>query len=76
MTQRKANRLNEMLACLGRGGQAGMSRKEMAECLGLKVSPHLVAMLDILIDHGYARKALDESVYPPAWKYYMIEVVP
>jgi DNA-binding IclR family transcriptional regulator len=76
MTQRKLERLNHLLECLGRGGQSGMTRREMAACLEMKVTPHLVAMLDTLIDHGYARKLLDETVYPAAWRYYLIEVVP
>lgn len=76
MTQKKVDRLNELVNCLGRGGQAGMTRKEMAMCLNMKVTPHLVQMLDFLIDNGYARKALDETVYPYTWRYYYTEVIP
>lgn len=70
MTPRKADRLNTMLQCLDRAGAAGLNRREFAACLGLKVTPYLTALLETLIEHGYATKAIDQAVYPPAWRYF------
>jgi DNA-binding IclR family transcriptional regulator len=72
MTPRKADRLNTMLECLDRAGASGLNRREFAQCLGLKVTPYLSQLLETLIQHGYAQKSLDNTVYPPAWRYYPI----
>ena len=70
MTGRRADRLNDMLECLNRAGAAGLNRREFAKCLDLKVTPYLGQLLETLIEHNYATKIMDNSVYPPAWRYY------
>lgn len=70
MTEVKARRLNSLVECLDRAGAAGMTRRQFAECLGIKVSQYLTGLLETLITDGYARKEMDYSMYPPAWKYF------
>lgn len=72
MTQRKADRLNDMLECLNRAGTAGMTRRQFAECMGLKISPYLTELVETLVTHGYATKLMDNSGKLPTWKYYPI----
>ena len=73
MTQRRAERLNQIVECLSRAGQAGMSRREISECLGLKMSPYIIDLVEFLVRKKYATKALDGNVYPATFRYFLIE---
>lgn len=70
MTQPRADKLNLIVDCLNRAGAAGMVRKEIAECLGIKVSPYLNELLKTVIDHGFARAEWEMTTYPHRWRYW------
>jgi len=70
MTQRKADRLNALLECLNRAGAKGMVRKEVADCLGIKVSPYLNELLHIIVAEGYAYAEWEMTTYPHRWRYW------
>lgn len=72
MSQRRADRLNYMLECLNRAGEAGMSRKQFAECMGLKSSPYITELAETLVSTGHATKQMDYSEKLPTWKYYLV----
>lgn len=70
MTQVKANRLNHIVACIQQGGTDGMTRKQLAECLQLKLTPYLLELIKTVVDAGYAKVTQDQSVYPPVYRYH------
>lgn len=73
MSELKANRLNSIVQCIAQGGAAGVTRRQIAACLGLKVTPYLTGLIQTVMDAGYASAQMDYSVYPPANRYYLTE---
>ena len=73
MSHRRADRLNNMLECLSRAGAAGMTRRQFADCMGLKISPYLTELVETLVADGHATKELDLSQKLPTWKYYVVQ---
>lgn len=75
MTQKRANRLNDIISCISGAGDSGMLRRELAECLKLKVTPHLIGYLEQLVMDGWLRKEQDHNFYPVPWRYFVTEKV-
>lgn len=69
MTKVRLKRLNQIVDCVVEVGGAGASRKQIADCLKIKVSSYLTTMLNQCVTEGYLKAWLDDEVYPPAWKY-------
>lgn len=70
MTKKRANRLNAIVEYLHVVNGAGATRRQIAEQIGVKVSPHLIEMLDQIEAAGWAHKVLDDNEYPATWRYY------
>jgi len=70
MSPVRANRLNDVVNCILKSGGVGATRKEIADCLQIKVTPYLNQLCDQVVAEGYATKEMDYNVYPGAWRYY------
>lgn len=70
MTKYRLNRLNEIVDCVVRVGRGGATRKQIAECLGIKVTQHLTAMINQCIAEGYLTSVLDDAMPRKTWKYF------
>lgn len=53
----------------------GCGRRAVADELGLKVTPHLKDMIDVLVAENYIRQELDVSGVRPVWRFYPIKGV-
>lgn len=70
MSTYRANMLNEIVRCLELAGRAGMTRLEIASCLGVKRTPHLVGMINQVVEHGWASQAWDDSGRRAQYRYH------
>lgn len=73
MSERVLGKIKAIDECLRRVGQTGATRKEIAECLGLKVTPYLKGMIQELLNRGFARAEWETEAYPPRWRYFWQE---
>jgi DNA-binding IclR family transcriptional regulator len=68
-------RQNEVIELLSNQNGAGLTRRQIAEGLGLSKSPYIIRLLDDLEQKGYVGKQWDDSQYPPTFKYFLVAAV-
>jgi hypothetical protein len=56
LTPAREARLREAVACVDGAGAAGASVKDVADCLQIKVGPHLRGLLEQLVELNILRK--------------------
>jgi len=69
MSKRRLIQLNQIVDCVVQTGGGGATRKQIAECLQIKVSPYLHQLLQQCLDEGYLVGELDDSGKRRSWKY-------
>lgn len=70
MTKVRLQRLNQIVDCVVRAGGAGATRRQILECLNLKLTPHFRSLIDQCLHEGYLTAVLDDNVHPAIWRYF------
>lgn len=70
MTEKRAEVLNEIVAFIHASGGVGVTRRQVREHLGLKMTPYLIDLLNKVVEGGWARVEWDMSLKHPSLVYY------
>lgn len=73
MTQRKIQQFAAILDLIRAFAGQGATRRQIADALGLKKSVHVTNLLRLLVTENYISEVLDDSEYPPRFRYFIIE---
>lgn len=71
MSEYRITQFNAILDLVAALNGAGATRKQIAEALGLKKSPNVLALIKRLVDENYLREVADTSVYPHRFRYHL-----
>lgn len=76
LTPAREQKLNEVYTCVSRAGEAGASVSDVATCLNMKISPHVRALLDQLVELRALRKESGVVQTPrglrTGWRYFVV----
>lgn len=73
MTQVRQGRLETILKAIWEC--QGCTRKEIAEALGLKKTPHIINLLNQVVADGWALQETDLTTWPHRIRYYPSETM-